>query len=210
VAAWARVRQVFVAGMPPVVAAAVLVGGLAGCGHDRNETSTSSVANTPQGAQPPAAPPPSAQAEPSPDPSGGSPANGSAGPASGSGGPAASGTADGSGTTQPDDTDSGEPASPAVAASPVFVGEPCAPSQDTAPQLAINGLLLYCVPQGGTQSPTGLGTWSDSPPKQQPTGPAPGAECSTSDVGQVQQDPSGRPVACLREPNGELRWADIS
>ncbi|ADP85094.1 hypothetical protein [Pseudofrankia inefficax] len=208
-AGWARVRQAVVASVMPAMVAAALFGTLVGCGHDRSQSTATSAVNTapggpdasagsvgPNSATP--APAPSTEAEPSPGTTGASP---------GETGAAADGTASGG----PAGADSSEQAaSPDVAASPVFVGEPCVPSQDSAPGAAINGLTLFCVPVAGPTGSAGLGAWSDSPPKPQPSGPASGTACSSSDVGQVQRDPSGRPIACLRESNGDLRWADIS
>ncbi|WP_045876966.1 hypothetical protein [Pseudofrankia sp. DC12] len=211
-AGWTRVHQAVVAGVLPAMLAAALFGALAGCGHERSQSTATSAANTAPGG--PAAgasdagpgpatttasaPAPSTETEPSP---------GASSAASGAAGGAAAGTASGG----PGGSDASEPAaSPNVAASPVFVGEPCQPSQDSTPQAAINGLTLFCVPVAGAAGSAGLGAWSDSPPKPQPSGPAPGSECASSDLGQVQRDPSGRPIACLREPNGDLRWADIS
>lgn len=220
-AGWARVRQTVGASVLPVVVAGALFGALAGCGHDKSASSASSAVSTdqaganaqPDPAQTTAPPAPSTEAGPSPAPSGSDSSGGSSGSSGSgdsSGGPAgASGTPGGSASGSPADA-SEQATIPAVAASPVFLGEPCAPAQDSAPATAINGLTLFCVPQSGAAGAAGLGSWSDNPPKKQPTGPAPGAECTSSDLGQVQQDQTGRPVACLREPNGDLRWADIS
>jgi hypothetical protein len=211
VAGWARVRQAVVASVVPAMVAAVLFGTLVGCGHDRSQSTATSAANNalggpdasasaagPDSAATTPAPAPSTEAEPSPGATDAS--------AGGTGGAAADGTASGG----PSGSASEQAASPDVAASPVFVGEPCVPSQDSAPQAAINGLTLFCVPVAVPTGAAGLGAWSDSPPKPQPSGPASGTACSSSDVGQVQRDPSGRPIACLRESNGDLRWADIS
>jgi hypothetical protein len=197
----------------PVVVAGALFGALAGCGHDRTESTASSAVSTDQAGAGPSArpdparttapPAPTTEAGPSPAASGDS--------SGGSAGAGASGTSGGTASGSPGGSDASEQAtSPAVAASPVFLGEPCAPTQDSAPATAINGLTLFCVARSGAAGAAGLGSWSNNPPKQQPTGPAPGAECTSSDLGQVQQDQTGRPVACLREPNGDLRWADIS
>jgi hypothetical protein len=92
-------------------------------------------------------------------------------------------------------------------ASPVFVGEACAPDLYPDPQLAVSGLVLYCVPMPGSGPG---GRWSPQSPQSVTVRPQPGAECDSSQVGKIFQDPSGRPVACLREPDGGFRWADVS
>ncbi|OHV39588.1 MULTISPECIES: hypothetical protein [Pseudofrankia] len=191
---------------------------LAGCGQDRDETLSSSA---PEGATTTTADPGGTPTTPEPSPqpaptTGGATSGGDTGSSGGAGGTGqATGGGEATGSGQASDGagatpsgESGAPTAPNVSASPVFVGEPCAPSLDTAPAIAINGLLLYCAPPATGSN--GLGSWSDAPPEQQQQGPTPGAECDSSDMGQVQQGPSGRPVACLREPNGEFRWADIS
>ncbi|MDT3446306.1 hypothetical protein [Pseudofrankia sp. BMG5.37] len=204
-------RRAVVAGVLPVL----VVTALTGCGQSKDETAGSSApqgvtaATTDPGVRP-TTPEPSPQ--PAPTTSGvtsGGGTDSGAGGTTGSGEPGGGGAAAGAGGGDPVPSGGSEAsAKPNVSASPVFVGEPCAPGQDTAPAIAINGLTLYCAPP--TPGSNGLGSWSDVPSQQQQQGPAPGAECDSSDMGHVQQDPSGRPVACLREPNGEFRWADIS
>lgn len=108
----------------------------------------------------------------------------------------AAGTASGSGSAQ----------TPAVVASPVFVGEACDPATDTEPGAAVNGLTLYCQPE-----PTGVSRWtSQSPPPQEAARPERGADCDPDDVGKVVPDASGRLVACLPDPAGGMRWSDVS
>jgi len=216
-----------VAGVLPILIAAAL----AGCGQSSDDALGSSAA---EGATT-AAPDPGGQAtatNPLPTPTadgatgdggaagsgtdsggeaGGTGGTGGTGGSDGAGGAGASGTpgadgTDSAGRTDPSTTDAS--AAPTPIASPVFVGEPCAPDQDTAPATAINGLTLYCA--ASSPGSNGQGSWSDVPSQQQQQGPTPGAECDSSDLGHVQQDSSGRPVACLREPSGEFRWADIS
>jgi len=205
VAGWARARQAVVAGVLPVLVAMGLFGLLAGCGHSRGQA----VASTAGAAQDP--PGPGASTDPgparaTPAPTAGQPARPSAGASpEGQSGASAAATA-----VDPSAVGTDEATIPDVAATPVFVGEPCLRSQDTAPASAINGLTLFCVPATGPAATADLGAWSYTPPQQKPTGPAAGTECSSSDLGQVQQDSAGRPVTCLREPNGDLRWADIS
>lgn len=133
-----------------------------------------------------------------------------------SGPPAAPGTAASSG-----DPGSGAgagasegPATPSVPVpqpSPVFLGEACAPVTDTAPAMAVNGLMLYCVPPVGAAAALEAGRWSTEPPDSasQPR-PEEGGTCSQADVGRVVPDAAGRPVSCLRDPTGALTWADVS
>lgn|GEM_PF-3255445 len=219
-------RRVAVAGVLPILIAAAL----AGCGQSSDDALSSSAA---EGATT-AAPDPGGQAtatatNPLPTPTAdgatgdggaagsGTDSGGEAGGTGGTGGSDGAGGAGASGTPGADGTDSAgrtgpsttdASAAPTPVASPVFVGEPCAPDQDTAPATAINGLTLYCA--ASSPGSNGQGSWSDVPSQQQQQGPTPGAECDSSDLGHVQQDSSGRPVACLREPSGEFRWADIS
>lgn len=217
-------RRVAVAGVLPILIAAAL----AGCGQSSDDALSSSAA---EGATT-AAPDPGGQAtatNPLPTPTAdgatgdggaagsGTDSGGEAGGTGGTGGSDGAGGAGASGTPGADGTDSAgrtgpstsdASAAPTPIASPVFVGEPCAPDQDTAPATAINGLTLYCA--ASSPGSNGQGSWSDVPSQQQQQGPTPGAECDSSDLGHVQQDSSGRPVACLREPSGEFRWADIS
>jgi len=228
VAGWANVRRrgrrlgpgrrTVVAAVLPVL----VVAALAGCGQADDDSLSSSApdgaatATADPGGQPTTPQPSPAPAAPTPDD--GSGGGGTAAGPGGSGGAATPGATDGAASGGTGNASaappSGEasaaatPTAPIVSASPVFVGEPCAPELDTAPAVAINGLTLYCAPPSAGAA--GPGSWSNLPPQQQQQGPAPGAECDSSDAGQVQKDPSGRPVACLREPNGEFRWADIS
>lgn len=102
---------------------------------------------------------------------------------------------------------------PSVAPSPVFLGEACDPDRDSEPATAVNGLVLYCaqVPEITGADPSGVGRWSPGPPSQgTPTGPEPGGECDPADVGKVVPGADGRPLSCLREPDGAMRWADVS
>ncbi|WP_250284505.1 hypothetical protein [Frankia sp. CiP1_Cm_nod2] len=88
----------------------------------------------------------------------------------------------------------------------VFVGQPCVSARDVAPRQAISGLILYCQ-----QTDTGQPRWGlagPSPPD--PAAPVPNAECTVTDTGQVVQGANGRPVVCLRDPDGNLRWGDVS
>jgi len=207
VAGWARARQAVVAGVLPVLVAVGLFGLLAGCGHSRGQavTSTAGADQNPPGSGRSTDPGP---ARTTPAPTAGQPARPSAGTSPGGQSVASPGATGDAASTDAAGTD--QAAVPDVAATSVFVGEPCLPSQDTAPAPAINGLTLFCVPATGPAAATSLGAWSDTPPQQKPTGPAPGTACTSSDLGQVHQDSAGRPVTCLREPNGDLRWADIS
>ncbi|WP_175648266.1 hypothetical protein [Protofrankia sp. BMG5.30] len=88
----------------------------------------------------------------------------------------------------------------------VFVGQPCVPARDIAPRQAINGLILYCQQTDPGQPRWGLA----SPPPPDPAAPVPNAECTVTDTGQVVQGANGRPVICLRDPDGNLRWGDVS
>ncbi len=104
---------------------------------------------------------------------------------------------------------------PSVAPSPVFLGEACDPDRDSEPAMAVNGLVLHCVqvpePEITGAAPSGVGRWSPGPPSQgNPTGPEPGGECDPADVGKVVPGAGGRPLSCLREPDGAMRWADVS
>ncbi|WP_157891935.1 MULTISPECIES: hypothetical protein [Frankia] len=108
--------------------------------------------------------------------------------------------------------------------SAVFLGEACAPGRNKAPATAVNGLVLYCVPDDGAGSSAGGagtsaggagssagGRWSTEPPTSsvQPP-PEEGGSCQQADVGRVLRDSAGRPVSCLRDPNGLLSWSDVS
>ncbi|ABW16592.1 hypothetical protein Franean1_7273 [Parafrankia sp. EAN1pec] len=100
---------------------------------------------------------------------------------------------------------------PSVAPSPVFLGEACVPGRDEEPAVAVNGLVLYCVPgEAGTGSAVS-GRWSPEAPAQSTRSrPEPGSECEPADAGQIVPGADGRPVTCLREPDGGMRWADVS
>ncbi|WP_154677165.1 hypothetical protein [Parafrankia discariae] len=102
---------------------------------------------------------------------------------------------------------------PSVAPSPVFLGEACVPGHDVEPAVAVNGLVLYCAPEpggAGAGSAT-AGRWSPEEPTQSTRSrPEPGSECDPVDVGQIVPGADGRPVTCLREPDGGMRWADVS
>ncbi|ORT94694.1 hypothetical protein UK99_15520 [Frankia casuarinae] len=99
---------------------------------------------------------------------------------------------------------------PTPRASSVFVGEACSPAEDTSPATAVNGLVLFCAPVGGT-GPAGIGRWSTEPPAPAPVvRPDEGGNCDPEDVGRIVQDSAGRPVSCLRDPTGTLTWSDIS
>ncbi|WP_131788171.1 hypothetical protein [Protofrankia symbiont of Coriaria ruscifolia] len=107
----------------------------------------------------------------------------------------------------PGDASGGSPAAgPANRSFPVFVGQPCVPQRDTAARQAINGLALYCERTDAGQPRWGLA----SPPPPDPAAPAPSAECAVTDTGRVVQGANGRPVVCLRDPDGNLRWSDVS
>jgi hypothetical protein len=198
----------------PLLLAAALVG----CSNGHGQPASSSAAIAPPAG---GAPTPTTEPRPSASGSSGYDASGSVGAAgggdtagatgSGQGGTATGGAAGSAspggngGATGGSPTEA--PAGPNLDASPVFEGEPCEANTDTAPQTAINGLMLYCNPAA---SPSQPGSWADSPPTPSPTGPAQGTRCTSADVGQVEVDPAGRPVSCLRQPDGDLQWADIS
>ncbi|WP_161983120.1 hypothetical protein [Candidatus Frankia alpina] len=94
--------------------------------------------------------------------------------------------------------------------SAVFLGEACAPGRNKAPATAVNGLALFCVPDDGGGSAAG-GRWSTEPPTSSAQSPPQeGGSCEPADVGQVLRDSAGRPVSCLRDPNGMLSWSDVS
>ena len=175
---------------------------LAGCGDSENDQPTTRPAPAPQPRPAPAPTSVPTPDEPAAAPSGepGSPSE--PGAAGGAAGPPGSGSPDPAGTSTPTPV--------IIQPSPVFVGEACSPQRDVYPAYAINGLVLYCVPS--EEGPVGsLGRWSAEPPQpQQPQQPESGAVCDPEDVGRIVQDAEGRPVACMREPNGELRWADVS
>ncbi len=105
------------------------------------------------------------------------------------------------------DASGGSPAAdPANRLSTVFVGEPCVPERDTAARQAINGLALYCE-----RTDSGQPRWGPaSPPPSDPAAPVPSAECAVTDTGRVVQGANGRPIVCLRDPDGNLRWGDVS
>jgi hypothetical protein len=87
----------------------------------------------------------------------------------------------------------------------VFLGEPCDPTTDTK-AVAINGLVLYCVPGAN-----GGYLWSPSPgASPSPSGPRSGAECGPDQANEITEGSNGRPFACLREPDGTFRWSDVS
>lgn len=101
---------------------------------------------------------------------------------------------------------SGRAATPTAQATPVFVDEPCDPGADPGPQVAINGLTLYCV---GNEA--GVPVWATAPPPS--PSPAPqtkGSICDSRDRGKVVQGGDGRPLECLRDPDGRYRWVDVS
>ncbi|OAA23005.1 hypothetical protein UG55_104111 [Frankia sp. EI5c] len=151
---------------------------------------------------------------------------GGAGPATapggttGTGGTGAGGTgAGGARTAEPESDGSSSgvsiPELPTVAPSPVFLGEACVPGRDSEPATAVNGLILYCVPLPDPTvaglDPDPAGRWSPENPTQSTQGgPAPGSECDPEDVGKVVRGAGGRPVSCLREADGGMRWADVS
>ncbi|WP_261559415.1 hypothetical protein [Frankia tisae] len=94
--------------------------------------------------------------------------------------------------------------------SAVFLGEACAPGRNKAPATAVNGLALFCVPDDGGGSAAG-GRWSTEPPASSAQSPPEeGGSCEPADVGRVLRDSAGRPVSCLRDPNGMLSWSDVS
>ncbi|WP_163552231.1 hypothetical protein [Candidatus Frankia alpina] len=94
--------------------------------------------------------------------------------------------------------------------SAVFLGEACAPGRNKAPATAVNGLALFCVPDDGGGSAAG-GRWSTEPPPSSAQSPLQeGGSCEPADVGRVLRDSAGRPVSCLRDPNGMLSWSDVS
>jgi hypothetical protein len=184
-----------------VACGALVVATLAGCGDpdrpdpraDRNVAATNGPGS-----------PPAATAPPMPDDerAGPSPSARTPGPTGTAGPPAGGGASPGAGAS----AGAGAPPPPEAQASPVFVGEACAPDQHSGPQLAVGGLVLYCVP--AADSAAG-GRWSAQSP-QTTARPVPGTECDSSQAGKIFQDPGGRPVACLREPDGGFRWADVS
>lgn len=188
---WSRrpglVRQAIVMGALPLLVATAL----AGCGQDRDETLSSSA---PEGATTTTADPGGTPTTPEPSPqpaptTGGATSGGDTGSSGGAGGTGqATGGGEATGSGQASDGagatpsgESGAPTAPNVSASPVFVGEPCAPSLDTAPAIAINGLLLYCAPPATGSN--GLGSWSDARPSNSSKGrhPAPSATARTWD-----------------------------
>ncbi|WP_261568099.1 hypothetical protein [Frankia gtarii] len=123
---------------------------------------------------------------------GASPAAGAAGGGGGAGGGAAA------------------TAVPTPQPSAVFLGEACAPGRNKAPATAVNGLALFCVPDDGGGSAAG-GRWSTEPPTSSAQSPPEeGGSCEPADVGRVLRDSAGRPVSCLRDPNGMLSWSDVS
>ncbi|MBX6388879.1 MAG: hypothetical protein IRZ08_07745 [Frankia sp.] len=186
---------------------------LAGCGDDREGEDPRAAAESGVIAgAPPTRPAPATPSTPGTGPDAGS--GGSASPGAG-----ATATEDGGGggATEPG-AEAGDPATgagdvpevqvPQIAPSPVFVGEACYPGLD-AEGRAVNGLVLYCVPP--TAGPEGTaGRWSVTPPQQLQVRPQPGTDCDAEDVGVIRTDPNGRPVSCLRDPGGELRWTDVS
>lgn len=188
-----------------VLIGTALAAALVGCGESEADR-----ASAPAPAVTPLSPPGPAT---TPEPSGQA---GSSGPVQPSG-PAGSSAGSGGGSEESGGPGSEAPGSgrqatgpPSIQPSPVFVGEACAPERDTGPAFAVNGLVLYCVPAaGGSSGPPGR--WSVYPPREQSVPrPEPGTECDPSDVGRIITDAQGRPVTCLREPNGELRWSDVS
>jgi hypothetical protein len=190
-----------------VACGALVVATLAGCGDserpdpraDRNVAATNGPGSPPTATAAPmpdderAGPSPGARS-PGPTDTAGPSAGGSASP--GAGGPGAGSSAG-----------AGAPAPPAAQASPVFVGEACAPDQHSGPQLAVGGLVLYCVPTTGSAAG---GRWSAQSPQTTTARPVPGTECDSTQTGKIFQGTGGRPVACLREPDGGFRWADVS
>jgi hypothetical protein len=186
-----------------VAGGALVVATLAGCGGsqrpdpraDRNVAATNGPGSPPTATAPPM--PDDERAGPSPGARTPGPTGTAGGPTGTAGPPAGAGASAGAGA----------PAPPAAQASPVFVGEACAPDQHGGPQLAVGGLVLYCVP--AADSAAG-GRWSAQSPQTTTARPVPGTECDSSQAGKIFEDPGGRPVACLREPDGGFRWADVS
>ncbi|WP_248840113.1 hypothetical protein [Frankia sp. AgKG'84/4] len=107
---------------------------------------------------------------------------------------------------------SGAPAGlgPTALPSAVFVGEACAPERNTGPAPAVNGLTLFCIPGPGGITAGGLGRWATRPPAATQASPQVGGSCQPGDVGRLVRDPGGRPLSCLRDPNGALSWSDVS
>jgi hypothetical protein len=91
-------------------------------------------------------------------------------------------------------------------ATPVFVDEPCDPGGGAGPQLAINGLNLYCVSSSG-----GEPVWSTSPPPSPtPTPTNAGSTCAKAQDGHYARGADGRPLECIHDPDGGYRWTDVS
>ncbi|MCM3926417.1 hypothetical protein ND748_32700, partial [Frankia sp. AiPs1] len=66
-------------------------------------------------------------------------------------------------------------------------------------------------PPGGGGGPPPHGRWSTEPPTSSAQSPPEeGGSCQPTDVGRVLRDSAGRPVSCLRDPNGLLSWSDVS
>ncbi|EFC81887.1 hypothetical protein [Parafrankia sp. EUN1f] len=192
-----------------VIVGVLFAGALVGCAQSGADTSST-------GARPAAA---AAAAGPSPTaPASTRAPTGTTGGTGGTGGTGAGSAATpGAAATGPAAASTGLPVSglPSVAPSPVFLGEACIPDLDVEPAVAVNGLLLYCVPApepkvAGAQV-GGAGRWSPETPSQSAqAGPQPGSECDPDDVGKIVQGAGGRPVSCLRESDGGMRWADVS
>jgi hypothetical protein len=166
----------------------------------------------PDGAAP-SSPAASAGAGASPGAGGGRPgsgvtaAPGAPGGSSGSGGPAGSGGSGAGGGVA-------APTVPVPQPSAVFVGEACVPGRNPDPAAAVNGLVLYCVPdESGSGSGGGGagGRWStQAPPPPTQVTPQEGGLCQQADVGRIVPNQAGRPLSCLRDPNGALTWSDVS
>jgi hypothetical protein len=94
---------------------------------------------------------------------------------------------------------------PSASATPVFVDEPCDARSDTKPQAALRGLTLYC--SGGSGEPV----WGTQPPTSPSPAPSnPGSSCDGSQNGAYARSAQGRPLECLRDPDGRYRWVDVS
>ncbi|MCK9894354.1 hypothetical protein [Frankia sp. AgB32] len=193
--------------------------GSAASGPAAPTAGTAQPTATPTGA-PPTAPDGSVASGPGVAASGsGSSGSGSSAPALSASGSSASGS--GTGGTAPPRAATPTPAAaapeaggaagvPTALPSAVFVGEACAPDQNTGPAPAVNGLTLFCIPDTSGVSAGGLGRWATQPPVATQASPQVGGTCQQADMGRLVRDPSGRPLSCLRDPNGALSWSDVS